>query len=406
MDYGILISEQKNRSSFTFESTENSTYDVKIDTFQLGKMLNDNTIGSLSGQFFLNGEIFSSGKVDVNTIDGDVEHINLMGYNYNQITIENASFINNVFDGKITIKDENLDLTYQGFLDLNTNQHFNFTVDIENAALDRLNLSKVDTNILKSSFRIDISGTNPNNYSGHINLHASYYQEGLKTFKVPSLDINMNRSSSEDELTVNSSLADVYLKGKVDFATIGGEINNQLHRILPAFFTKQKLPAQKAINRFEYQLKVKEVNEILTLFSPGLIVSNGTTISGNYDGIQNIFNLNVTSSKIIYDKMIINQMMVKNSISDTLFEANYSIAKFHLSDSISVDNLNFTSNGFNNDINSELKWNSISNEASHFSWNTIVNDKSSFYFNINPSYFTVKNHRWDFSKFSNFISSK
>lgn len=396
LDNGIMFTEHKDRSSFTFEQLGDVDYNIKIDTFQLGKLLDDNSIGGLSGQFLLGGEIFSSGKLDFNQIDGKLEHFKYQGYDYKNINLTDASFKNNIFNGKIAIKDDNLNLTYDGFLDLNKQQHFNFSIDIDQAVLDKLHFTDVDTNIVRSSFQVDISGTNPNNYSGRVALHNLYYQEGEKTFDVPSLVLNMNRSLAEDELNIISSVADIYVKGKVDFSTIGADLINQFNKILPAIFKSQKVKAKSIKNKFDYEFRIKESNEILAIFSPGLFISNGTTIKGKFDGYTNEFDLNVIASKISYDtSLVINNLVVTQEINDSILKADYTISMLQLNDSIKVSNVSFTTTGTKDEIDSDLKWNPNTSEESHFAWKTIINDVNSYFFNINPSYFTLKGHRWD-----------
>jgi hypothetical protein len=45
-----MFSESENKKSFTFEESQASEYDVKIDSFQLGKFFNEPTLGSQIGR--------------------------------------------------------------------------------------------------------------------------------------------------------------------------------------------------------------------------------------------------------------------------------------------------------------------------------------------------------------------
>jgi hypothetical protein len=400
LDNGIAFKEHKNRDGFSFMSAIENDYTVQIDTFQLGKMLDDKTIGSLSGQFKMRGDIFSNGKLDFTFIEGGLNQLTYQGYQYQSITLSQSSFIDNVFIGKIEIKDKNIDLSFDGFLNLGKKQHFNFSLAINQAILDNLYLSNIDTNIIKSTFNVDLSGTNPNNYSGNITLHNLFYQEGSKKFDIPSMVLNMNRSNEVDELSIRSNVADIYLKGKINFVTIGADVMNQFNKILPAIFKQQKVKPSKDINRFEYNLLVKNSDDILNLFAPDIMIANGSSISGKFDQYIHEFELNVYAPLIKYDKnIVIKNLNGHQLINDSILEANYSISKLQLNDSLKVDQVTFKATGTNDDeIDSDLKWNASTNEESHFSWKTIINDVNSYFFNINPSYFSAKGHRWEINE--------
>lgn len=395
MDNGIMFTEHKDRNSFTFEKSFGSDYDIKIDSFQLGDFISNKEIGALTGNFFLEGELFSSGKVDINSIQGDLKKFHLMDYTYNDIIIKEGYFVNNVFEGKVDIEDDNLNLTYNGLLDLNKNQRFIFDIDITEAILDNLNLTKVENNVLKSKFSVDIYGTNTTNYSGEISLNGLFYSEGDKNFEIPSMKIKMDRSESIDILTITSQALNAFVKGKIDFATVGDDINNQFNTIFPAIFKQKVVKPAKQKNKFEYRIEFLEVNNFLNIFVPSLKIANGSKIDGYYDAYKNDFALNLNSSKISYDEIVLTNLQVTQLVNKNSLDAQFSVEKFNVNDSLFVSNATFTATGEKDEINSELKWNPNTSNETFFHWKTIVNDLNSYFFNLNPSYFVIKGHKWD-----------
>jgi hypothetical protein len=393
LDHGIMFTEKAN--SYTFEKSYASEYDVKIDSFQLGNFISNKDIGVLSGQFFLEGEIFSSGKIDFNSIQGDLKRFDYLDYTYRDIEIKEGAFVDNVFEGKVDIGDDNLNLTYNGLLDFNTKQHFKFDIDITEAVLDNLNLSKVNNTVLKSSFSVNISGTNSSNYSGEITLDGLLYNEGDNKFEVPSMVIRMNRSEMQDILSITSDLVNASVKGKVDFATVGDEINNQFSAILPAIFKAKAIKKSAIKNKFDYLVEFNEVNEFFNIFAPGLKIAPGSRIDGFYDAAKSDFMMNFNSSKISYNDIVLNDLKVEQLVNKSNLDAIYTVSRFALNDSMYVDNAKFTANGVKDEINSELRWNPGTLNETFFSWKTIVNDLNSFFFNINPSYFAIREHKWE-----------
>lgn len=396
LDHGVMFRENKNHQSFVFEKSYASNYDVKIDSLQLGKFLDQSTLGSIYGEFYINGEIFKSGRVDINKIDGKFSRVDFMDYAYKNVSVKNGSFVHNIFDGEITIKDENLDLAYSGSLDLNKQQHFKFNVDINNANLNKLKFIQSDTTVVFSTaLSADISGNNINNYSGSIGLDSLYYQAGPKHFGVPKMAIEIERSLENDHVSLRSKVIDADLNGKVDFNSIGQDFNNQFSTVFPAFFTYKASKKPRKQNHFDYKIEAKDINDILAVFVPELFIKQGTTINGAYDGVTEDFSLDIVSEMVRYNKIVATGIVLNQAFHDTTLVANYQIQKFALNDTFYVNNVTFTTNGSNGNLDSELKWNPGTVDESYFAWKTKVEGISSFSFDLDPSYFSINEHRWD-----------
>jgi hypothetical protein len=395
LDNGIMFSENRQHNSFLFEKSYASKYDVKVDSFQLGNFLQEKSIGAVSGIFFLSGEIFESGKINFNSIQGDVSRLDFMDYAYHNIAISESKFVDNVFEGKIDIADENLDLSYNGMLDLNKKQHFQFEVDIRKAMLDKLHLVQAAGTELTSSFYVDVSGTDLNNYSGNISLDGLVYTEAKKRIEIPSLQAQIQRGGLVDDLNITSKLADIHLHGKVDYKTIANDFNNQLSVIFPALFTPVEKKGQQYNNQFTYHVEVKDMDEFLAVFVPDLQVSPGTTVDGSYTGSTSEFSMDLTSAFLRYDRFRASDIILQQKLTDTNLQANYRISTFSINDTMRVHNVTFVSSGTKGKLASKLNWNPETVNESNFEWETVVNSYDNFFFNLQPSYFTINAHRWD-----------
>lgn len=399
LDHGIMFSENKKNSSFLFEESQASDYDVKIDSFQLGKFLNEPLLGSVYGTFFLNGEIFGDGNINFNKINGELNRVDFMGYPYRNIHVTEASFKENVFDGLVVIEDENLQMTYNGFLDLNKQQHFDFNVSIDKAQLNNLKIIDSDTLItLQTTFSADLSGTDINNYSGNIGLQSLLYQSGRKSFDIPQMDIRIDRSLEEDHLSLRSKILNADVSGKIDFNTIANDFNNQFSVILPALFTYEKPKKSKIQNHFTYNITVQEINDLLNVFVPDLEIRPGTTVKGSYNGNTDEFSMDLNSPFIRYNNIRATGIQLVQNLDDSTLYADYKLASFSLNDTLAVHQVTFLTTGSKGNLHSQLKWNPETKNESLFTWNTNVKGISSYHFELLPSYFNVNEHRWDIEK--------
>jgi hypothetical protein len=400
LDHGILFSRNKQKNSFAFEESESSDYDLLIDSLDLGKLLGESSIGILSGKMFMNGELFiDEGEINFNKINGELDRFHFNEYTYKNIQISDASFINNLFEGKVDVQDENLFLAYNGSLDFNKRQHFMFDVVIEKAHLNHLNFIDSDTIIVFSStFTADLAGTDINNYSGIVDLDSLKYKAGDKSFDVPKMAIQIQRSFENDRLSLQSKILTADIEGKIDLNTIAQDFLNQSSRILPALFSHKKIPKSKIDNEFKFNLNIGDITDILDVFVPDLDIQSGTTIIGDFNGKTDDFVMDINSPYVRYGKIFATDVELHQEFHNASLDANYKMKTFHLNDSISVVNASFISSGGNGGLHSTLSWNPLTSNSSFFEWNTEILGLDKINLEILPSYFNIKQHRWDIAR--------
>ena len=404
-DNGIMFTENKLNNSYFFQRSEASEYDVKVEKFQLDKFLNDDNFGEVDGTVFLSGEAFSIDNILFNDIEGNINNFKYLDYSYKNVFIERGKFIDNIFDAKIEIKDDNLNLVYDGFIDFNGNQHMNFKINLTKAILDNLNITHTNNTQLTSNFTIDLTGSNSNTLFGTIKMNSTVYSEGDKKINIPALNIKVDRSFEEDILTVNSSVLNTTIIGKVDFSSVANDFSNQFSKIFPAIVKpsiavnskkgKKKKRIIKPENHFQYSIEIKEAKDFLSIFVPDLMIANGTRISGDYKGETEDFSMKIISPSINYQNIKMQSIAVDQKVTSNELTANYSIKKFNLNDSIKVESLNFKTTGTKDTLTSQLTWNPDTKNDSRISWNTVVLDYNKYKILLEPSYFALREKRWD-----------
>ncbi|MFA7274684.1 MAG: translocation/assembly module TamB domain-containing protein [Crocinitomicaceae bacterium] len=403
MDNGILFTENKAANSYFFEKSIAGEYDVKVNNFDLGSFLQEESFGKMDGTFFFSGEAFSSSDIRFDLIDGNVDRFDFMDYSYENITIEDGHLDDSKLTAKIDVKDDNLNLVYDGSIDFKNQQHMEFSIDLTRAVLDNLGFTNVQNTVLESNFSVDLYGTSENDVKGTIVLNGLLYQEGNKTFDIPAMIIDVKRAPEKDILFVQSKLADVHMEGKVDFAQIGRSFQDQLSQILPAIIKpveKRKNSLAKN-NHFSYAIEVKEMKEFLDIFVPGLYVESGTQISGVYDEGTSDFRIAVQSPYARYENYVANDLNVQSKAINDSLSMVCSAGIFELNDSVTVANLLFQARGSQDVFHSDLSWNPETPNYSKINWDTKVLDEASLDFIILPSQITIQEKRWDIRDSSN-----
>lgn len=398
MDNGVMFTENPSNKSYLFERSGASEYDVKIENFQLGKFLNDRNFGSVDGTFFLSGEAFSLADIHFNLIEGNLNRFDYLDYAYRDIFIEKGSFTDKKFVAKIEVKDDNLNLVYDGFIDFNGNQHMSFNIDLTKALLANLGITQEDSTSLTSSFTVNVFGKTTNNMTGSITMNGMLYKEGDREIQIPSLTINVLRGKTEDKFTIQSGLADVDLTGKINFTTLVDDFMDQFNKVFPSIITNKKTTKkkkQKSPSNFNYAVEVHDANDFLAIFAPDLKINNGTVLKGSYDGRSENFTMNLTSDKITYQQMEFEGIVLDQKLTASEITADYAVKTFNYNDSISLDQVHFITTGKQNQLSSEISWNPKSTNESLIAWETIIIDSKNLNFTLKPSYFSINEMRWE-----------
>ncbi len=402
MDNGIVFTQNKPNKSLLFSKSIGSSYDIKVEHFNLGALLGSTTLGEVDGIMNLSGEAFSPSKIVFDDISGEINRFDLMNYPYSNIVIEKGTFKNNIFDANVEINDPNLTMSFIGGIDLNGSQNMSFKADVTEAVLNRLGLTNVPSS-LATTIDINLDGTNINNYNGTVIVDCFSYVENSKEVNMPILSLDISRSETIDSFTMESSIATIGIQGKIDFTHIWSHINNAVSEIFPALYSENHEDTDDHIEDFfKFQVKLKDANEFLSVFAPGIRVTNGTSLEGNYAAQTSNFNTVFKSDLFVYNEMEFSDLLLNQRITANQLELEYHVDEFKYNDSLSFNDLFFTTNGGDNNLISEFTWDQETPNASSIKWETHVNDFDHFNFLIQPSYFSINERKWEITDASNF----
>jgi hypothetical protein len=398
LNNGILFSKTIDHI-YTFEQSSASEYDVKINQFDLGTLIQNKSIGKIDGIFFLSGFTENFTTIDFSNIEGNLNHFDFEGYPYKNITLTEGSLVNKIFTSKIDINDDNLALKYDGFIDFNDGNRLLMSIDLSKAILDNLNIGLNKESSLTSKFNLDLKGNDFNSLKGTIKLEGLIYQEKNKIYKLPELSIYISRSEPIDKLEVTSNLGTLKVNGKIDFNTIVSELQLHLSNLLPNILElKTNQQNLNSKNEFNYEITFNEVNKLLDVVYPDLKIAPSTTLKGVYSSLKKESNFSLTSNKISYKNIIASNVSINNKLSHNSIESSYSIADFRLNDSIRVNNLILNIQGNNDKLNSTLTWLNAVKNNSQLTWSTEILGIDEFKFEIQESFIGLQIKKWEINQ--------
>ncbi len=399
---GIEFTKDEQTGGYKFMNEKESNYDVKFYELQLGTLINKKEIGILDGSFAVRGlikpvptYIDTTYVVEFDAISGNVKRFDYLDYSYKGITIHEGEYRDQQFTGKVDVKEDNLDLTYDGFIDFKENQHMVFTIDIADAFLDNLNFSERDS-WMRSKFVVDIHGKTANSMYGKVHMDGFVYNREGKNIHIPSLDLLVKRTDLQDEFIISSSIVSGKIVGKVDFSRVIDDFKYQFAQVFPSLMRNEKIKSHNAeLDEFSYDLTFHNTEEVLHLFFPDLTVEGETSLKGYYSGKEGNFNVNLEDADLTYKGVKFKDVSFNQIIDSVSVLGTYYADQVIFNDSLKFYHAAFETKGGKDDLYHTLRWEGEDTTSSLIAWHTTINDWNDYKFLLEPSYFYITDHRWD-----------
>ena len=392
---GISIDYSRKKDQYTFASTDSLINPLHIDSLHLGKIINNELFGKITGDIAISGKFDFNGMFEVAKLNASLSKFRFKHYNYSSITIESASYQDNNVNGKMIINDPNASLTYEGLISFDKVNRYDFKTDIAYLDLNKTHLSPRESSSIKGKLILDIEGNSINTLAGNLRIKDIFYKENQKEVDVDFLNCKLERSQQRDILNLTSSLVDVEMNGDLELNTLFLEVNNKLSEVLPAIIPKRNVVKSKYSNDWNYSIEFNKTKQIFDLFLPELFIAKGTRIKGDFK--KNTLDITLRSAKVGYGDFVLKNLKSEYHINEKSLESTSEAASFSFRDSISIQDFSFYGKGSDNELYTVLQWNSEGKE-SNIAWSTNFYGLNKIKFNLQPSYFHLNNNRWDLYK--------
>lgn len=387
---------KKDASTFAFEEVhEDGELPIAIENVDLGKIIDQKNLGIVDGNLHLDAFYSTKRGFSLEDVYGTINRLDFNNYSYTNISLNKVSYIEKKINGDIAVNDPNLDVKFDGEIDLNEEQSYRAKLVVNKAFASRLNWIKSDSLItIRGTVQADVSGTELNLYSGNILLDSVTITNGKKQFYTNEANINLINTPENNAINLRSDIADVDINGIINYSTVFDEIQNTLSYTLPAFISSVSAKKRQKSSQFNYNIHLKNINPILHVFIDDLQIATGTKIQGIYHTEKSLLDLSIQSPFVQYQKLKGYQLDLKNSFHESGMQLNYMVREFQLNDSISLDSLNYVAEGTTNLLKSELNWGLNTPNASEIKWKTQMFAVDDIILDIQKSYFSINEHRW------------
>lgn len=279
---------------------------INTKELDLGRLLDNKLFGKLSLSTKLSA-LFREKRVGGDLISIDTLHIanlDLNNYSYKNIFAA-GKYENQSFDGKLICRDPNLNLLFQGIVDLTIPQkgkstHYDFFADLIFADLVALNLDKRDLHSTVSlTTAANFVGQERGDITGTIDIYDFQYNNSAGSHSIGDISILSSSQKENYSVDLNSQFAKATYRGALpipSFATSFIDIASHSLNALIAPSTQQK---ERCDGECSLNIEFNETASILQFLLPGLKIAKGTEVRGEINRCDSLSIL-VKSDEVAY----------------------------------------------------------------------------------------------------------
>ncbi|MFT5512307.1 MAG: hypothetical protein ACI8SE_000705 [Bacteroidia bacterium] len=289
----------ESRINFKLLNDDAATYSgsLKADNFKVGEFLGDKNLGTTTFNFDLEegyGLTFDNLRT---RFKSQIAFVEVNGKRIQDIKA-NGLYTDQKFDGKAWLKDEKLDLTFNGKIDFKRAlPMFNFTADIRNIDLKALGLDSVDTKVA-AQMDIKLQGDKADNMSGYANLRNIKVKRNEYDLSLNTLEVQSAFTDSSRSLKVVSDYVNGEINGAFSLNNLNVVYNNFLYNLFPEYYEPVQLK-EGIIAKGSFDVKA---NNLISYWTDYAIDLGDGKVTIDYNTIEESLESRALFEYVVYDK--------------------------------------------------------------------------------------------------------
>lgn len=375
---------------------------IRTEGFQLGTLINDNNLGSLAFEGDILGKGFTLSTLDA-TLKGNLPFIEYNRYRYKDITVD-GQLAKRLFNGNLAVNDEHLEATLKGLVDFSGKvPRFDFNALINNANLYNLNFTKEEVDF-NGTFKMNFVGNNIDNFIGEARVaDASVFKNGQR-ISFDSLYVQSSlQSNGNKTITVQSNEFEGVLAGEFNISSLPDAFQTFLNRYYPSYIAASK---KKVSNNFSFFITTRKVDDYLDLLDKNLKGFNYTTINGQVNTRENIFDLDADVPQFGYKNIGFYNVKLQARGTHERLNLNTNVGDIFVNDSLHFPGTQLTVNSSNDisQVNLLTSANQTLNKANISG--EVQTLKNGVRILFHPSSFEINQKPWSIDKGGELILSR
>ena len=292
---------------------------------------------------------------------GNIESFTFRDYTYKNVNLD-GTLNKNLFDGKLEVKDDNIDFTFDGNIEMiDTIPKFDFAANINHLDLKSLNLIKDDF-VFSGEVDLELLGFDLSNLRGEAKgYNIKAVKNGNEEFAIDSLLLSSKLIRETHRVfKIDSEILKLDLQGEFDVISVPEALLQMLEQNHPEFADRFNVRSKKRNVEdvvFHYDLLIPNSKNITHLIHPNLDTIYHLSMQGYFDNQQDSLSVDLELPQVAYADLtfqdIIFQYEMKDSVSALNLEVyntqtgNLDIEPISVYGDLTRDTFNFEVNATN-----------------------------------------------------------
>lgn len=376
---------------------------LTADNFDLGRLLNQDFIGRASFDAAVKGQGFDAATASAE-VKGTVRAVELNGYNYQDITI-NGMLAARKFDGRLSAKDPNLKMDFDGKVDFSGKEPlFQVDADIAHVNAKALGLTG-DSIIADARMRLDFSGSNIDNFVGSAAIYHINILRDSTRLDIDSLQLTSHTGADGSKvLTLDANDLKAVVSGRFSLMDLPGSAELFLSYYLPQYV---KRPA-KVNERQDIQFDITTGNtdDMISLFSNKIRVGQGAHLNGSMNMAHQELQFKGTVPYFAYGNFRFNNVQVESKGNYSGFSLQAMANGIKAGETDLASSVQFQTNIFQDSARFQLLTTTPTSIGSAELNGMAYADRDSFFLHVLPSEFYLNQSRWEIPAGNEIIFAK
>ncbi|MGN5955795.1 translocation/assembly module TamB domain-containing protein [Sphingobacterium lactis] len=335
-DFTTALGNLKSTSKINIQNGIAYEGNVASSEFQLGNLLNNNTLKRTGFNFEFNGKGLELEELQLDAA-GDLKQFQLGDYQYDSVFV-NAQFKDKLVELIGDIKDKNIRLSYESSINFQEPETFyDVYADIEKINFKRMGIVKKDSILIyNTSIHTQLKGNNLNDLNGDLYSDQISMSSSKGEFNIKDVYFSAQGNEKDRQFNLKSNVVDGEMKGVIDLNTIVPYFKALAMRYAPAIGLPLE-PYNPQI--FDLKVDLKSFEPVSAFLDPNLTLEDGASLEAHFSSEDYTASFNAFSPFVKYKGFNLQNIKIQENADEHAFSLNLNADKLIFSDSLFVDNI-------------------------------------------------------------------
>lgn len=337
---------------------------------EISDIIANNDLGKFDITDTLDFKISPKGDIE-GVSNGRVNNLQLYGYKYQTLSFD--AIINKyVYQAELKITDPNIQIMFEGmFVNNDTLPKVKFTTEINKFIPYKLHL--YDDSLFSTKMKLSgsVTGLDPDVLTGKLSMDINELtnQYGKMKNKKLLLKSDYDKIDSIRTIQLLSDFVDLKLWGDIKPTTLASSFEKYLYSIMPSLSDTSITPiitnkdslytALVAENKFDFEMKLKDLSDARKMFFEGIDIKPGTKMSGKFNLSPGNFYLEGYCPEANIEGTKIEELILNGDNQDDRLNFYVNTNKIYLTETNTLDNSLIHSYIYNDNLYVDFLWNTF-----------------------------------------------